>query len=97
YLENNITQGVEAEELAHETWEKANAFLETANSWSAVPTNIRATGFNERDDWPGYCISALDKGLADRDLIAVQHWARELAAATFWLEDLLRWRTFLFK
>src|SRR6185295_4965982 len=25
-----------------------------------------------------------------------KHWAVELSAATFWLEDLLRWRTFLY-
>jgi hypothetical protein len=97
YLENNITLGGDAEDLAHESAEKAIEFLEAANSWSALPSNIVPIGFTRRDDWPSYCLASLDTAVRDNDLVDVQKWSRELAAATFWLEDLLRWRAFLYK
>ena len=94
YLENNITLGVGAEESARESAEKASMFLDAANSWSELPTDIAPTGLTRQDDWPSYCLAAIDKAVREKDVVATKYWATELAAATFWLEDLLRWRAF---
>ncbi len=97
YLENNLTLAASAEELARESAEKASKFLDAANSWSAVPTDVTAIGFTRQDDWPSYCMVAIDKAIDEKDLAATKYWATELAAATFWLDDLMRWRHFLYE
>jgi hypothetical protein len=96
YLENNVARGAQAEELVRVAAEKASAFLDVANSWTIVPARLAPTGYNRRDDWLGYCLSSLDQAVGRGDAASVQHWAQELAAAAFWLEDLLRWRSFLY-
>jgi hypothetical protein len=97
YLENNIAVGDKAEEVARASAEKASLFLDAADSWSASPADVSAIGFTKQDDWPSYCLAALNKAIREQDLSATKYWAAELAAATFWLEDLLRWRSFLYK
>lgn len=97
YLENNVVLNIAAERIAHEAAEQSRHFLEEAKTWSVLPPEIVATGFNRQDDWPGYCLTALDKAVSEKNLDAVKHWSNEVAAAAFWLEDLLRWRGFLYR
>ena len=52
-------------------------------------------GFTRNTDWPGYCLTELDKAVGARDLEGVKHWSGELAAAAFSLDDLHRWLGFL--
>jgi hypothetical protein len=97
YLKNNIGRGAGAEELAQRSAAKAREFLEAADAWPGLPADVTSIGFTCRVSWPGYCMANLDTAVHDKDLDGVRHWARELAAATFWLEDLLRWRSFLYR
>jgi hypothetical protein len=97
YLENNIDRGSDAEDLAQRSAAKVKEFGTAADAWSTLPTDLTPIDFNRRDDWPSYCLASLDAAVRDKNLPEVRHWARELAAATFWLEDLLRWRHFLYK
>jgi hypothetical protein len=96
YLENNISRGIGAEELAQQTAARAREFLDAADAWPELPADLTSIDFAAcRDNWPSCCIASLDRAIRDKNLAEVRHWARELAAATFWLEDLHRWRNFL--
>ena len=95
FLENEQNVNRPAAELAHEFSEQARQFWETASNWTELPAKVAATGFNQTDDWPSYCLTQLDKGVANEDLSAVKHWAGELAQAAFSLDDLHRWLGFL--
>jgi hypothetical protein len=97
YLENNIDLNGPAEQVVHELTEKSAQFAEAANAWREIPTGVTSVGLSFNDDWLNYCATALDKAIAQRNLSGVKHWSAELAAAAFWLEDLLRWRGFLLK
>jgi hypothetical protein len=97
YLEYNLARGAEADELARRAAAKAKEFLGAADAWPGLPTNLIAIDCNGRDDWPSYCLASLDTAIRNKDLVEVRHWARELVAATFWLDDLLRWRGFLYR
>jgi hypothetical protein len=97
YLENNIDLNGPAEQVVHELTEKSAQFAEAANAWREIPTSVTSVGLSFNDDWLNYCATALDKAIAQRNLSGVKHWSAELAAAAFWLEDLLRWRGFLLK
>src|SRR6185369_10027618 len=63
--------------------------------WSALPHDLASPGFSHDADWPGYCMTALDRAIAAHDLAKVKHWAGELEAAAFSLDDLHRWLGFL--
>jgi hypothetical protein len=97
YLENNIGRGAGAEEMAQRSAAKAKDFLDAVDAWPSLPTEVTPIHFTRRGDWPSYCLASLDKAIGDGDLAEVRRWAREMAAATFWLEDLLRWRSFLYR
>jgi hypothetical protein len=97
YLENNLMLGEPAEESVHASVELANRFLEAASSWKELPADVTSLGLKSQNDWPSYCLTAIDRAIHEKDLAATKHWANELAAAAFGLEDLLRWRNFLYK
>jgi hypothetical protein len=95
YLENEAASNRSAEEIAHELSTEARHFRELMESWTALPTDLNPTGFSRDADWPGYCMTALDRAIASRDLPKAKHWAGELEAAAFSLDDLHHWLGFL--
>jgi hypothetical protein len=95
FLQNEATLNRPAAALAHELADKSRQFWELASTWSAVPGDLTAAGFESRGDWPSFCMAALDRAAAAKDLTAVQHWSGELATAAFSLDDLHRWLNFL--
>jgi hypothetical protein len=97
FLENNIARGVAADGLAQQAAAQAREFLATANTWTAVPAEVTAINFTGHDDWPSYCVTSLGLAIGRKDLAEARTWARELAAATLWMDDLLRWRSFLYQ
>jgi hypothetical protein len=97
YLENNITLGAPTEELTRELAERTLKLSEGADTWASIPAAFAPIEFTRRDNWPSYCFSELNAAVRMNNLAGVRHWARELAAASFWLDDLLRWRRFLYQ
>jgi hypothetical protein len=95
YLENELTSNTESGQFAIALSEKAQKFSEMAQTWESIPPEVTATGFSDSSDWPSYCLSALDRAVAAKDLEAVKHWSGEFASATFSLADLHRWLGFL--
>ncbi len=95
YLENEILLNRPAAELAHQLAEKARQFYETVAACTIWPEGLAPDGFSRDTDWPGYCLTKLDRAVAHKDLAALQRWAGELASATFSLDDLHRWLGFL--
>jgi hypothetical protein len=97
FLENNIDLNDRSQPVVHDLAEKSAQFLEAANSWKEVPADITSVGLTSNEDWLNYCVTALDKAIGERNIAGVKQWSAELAAAAFWLEDLLRWHSFLLK
>ncbi|MFZ1936960.1 MAG: hypothetical protein WCB27_12375 [Thermoguttaceae bacterium] len=95
YLENEAVLNRPAAELAHQLAEKARQFYATATACTAWPDDLVPIGFSYNTDWPGYCLTELDRAVKEKNLAAVQRWAGELAAAAFSLDDLHRWLGFL--
>ena len=95
FLQNEAALNRPAAALAHQLAEHTGELWELASSWTDVPADFSATGFELRDDWPSYCLAELDQAVAKKDLPAVKHWSGELAAAAFSLDDLHRWLDFL--
>lgn len=95
YLQNQTALNRPSLELAQAVEQMAAEFFECAGSWETFPRDLMPSGFNRETDWPSYCMSSLDRAIADRDLPRTQRWAGELAAATFGLADLHRWLGFL--
>jgi hypothetical protein len=95
YLQNESASNQTAIELAHDLAQQALQFSETANSWTSFPADLSSAGFKRNTDWPSYCLAALDRAVARKDLKETQHWAAEFAEATFSLEDLHAWLGFL--
>ncbi|HEX3357398.1 MAG TPA: hypothetical protein VHS31_10545, partial [Tepidisphaeraceae bacterium] len=95
YLQNESATNKEAAENAHELVQEAMRFSESANGWTSFPGDLTPAGFKQNTDWPSYCMAALDHAVATKDLKGTQHWADELAVATFSLEDLHAWLGFL--
>jgi hypothetical protein len=81
--------------VAHELAEKAQQLSDLASAWTEIPSDLTPAGFDAHDDWPSYCMAALDRAVAAKDLPALKHWSGELAAAAFSLDDLHRWLDFL--
>ena len=64
-------------------------------SGASLPDGLTSLAYQPRTYWAGHGASQLDEALARRDLAAAQHWADELASATFALADLHRWLDYL--
>ena len=95
FLQNEVSLNRPAAEMAHDAAEKAERFWELTQTWTALPDDLASAGFESHDDWPSYCLAALDHAVAAKDLPAVKRWSGELAAAMFSLDDLHRWLEFL--
>ncbi len=95
YLENQVALNRSAADLAHQLAERARQFHTAAAAWTAWPDGLVPVGFSSDTDWPGYCLTELDRAVTRKELGAVQRWAGELASATFSLDDLHRWLGFL--
>jgi hypothetical protein len=95
YLANEAASNRVAAQAAHDLSEASVKFLETVNAWNSLPADLKPIEFNHVEDWPSYCMTALDRAVAARDFAAARRWAGELAAATFSLDDLHRWLAFL--
>jgi hypothetical protein len=95
FLENTTASNRPAAGLAHQLAEKAQLFAQVAESWTTWPADVATVGFKREDDWPSFCMAALDRAVAAKDLEATKRWAGELAAVTFALDDLHCWLGFL--
>ena len=95
YLENEALLNRQAAEAARQLAAEARRFYETVAACTDWPQGLAAVGFSAESDWPGYCLTELDRAVGRKDLAAVQRWAGELATATFSLDDLHRWLGFL--
>jgi hypothetical protein len=95
WFENESAENEHAGKLAHELAEKARLFYDAINQLDDFPSDLVPVKFTEDEQWPGYCMTALDKAVAAKDFNGVKHWAGELASAAFSLDDLHRWLGFL--
>src|SRR5262249_26322586 len=95
FLENRRTLNTPAAQNAHELAEHARQFWEQCSHWTELPADLHSVNTPPAHDWITYCLSRLNHAVADRNLAAAKSWSGELAAATFSLEDLHRWLTFL--
>jgi hypothetical protein len=95
WFENEAAENEYAGRLAHELAEKAHLFYQAVSQLQEFPADLDPVEFIEDEQWPGYCMAALDKAVAAKDLNEVKHWAGELASAAFSLDDLHRWLGFL--
>src|SRR2546423_10878224 len=91
YLENESALNQPAAARAHELAEATRSFAQEIDGWSSVPGDISSAGYSRRDNWLSYCMSALDQAIATKDAGSAKHWASELAAACFSLDDLHQW------
>jgi hypothetical protein len=95
YLENEIVLNRLAADVAHQLAEKTRQFYKTVTACTVWPNGLAPVGFSSDTDWPGYCLTRLDRAVTQKDLPSLQRWAGELASATFSLDDLHRWLGFL--
>jgi hypothetical protein len=95
YLQNESASNAQALKIAHELAEQSMAFYETACSWSVCPSDLAPVEYTRDNEWPSYCMAALDRAVRAHDLAQVRHSSGELAEAAMSLEDLHRWLGFL--
>jgi hypothetical protein len=95
YFENEAAMNGPSAARAHELAEKARQFYEAVSELQEFPADLDPVEFIEDEQWPGYCMAALDKAVAAKDLNEVKRWAGELASAAFSLDDLHCWLGFL--
>lgn len=95
FLENRDTMNAPAFEKAKQLAEHTRQFWQQTLQWREVPPTLRAVSCPAPRDWISYCFSKMNHALAAKDLVGTQRWAGELASATYSLEDLHRWLTFL--
>ena len=90
-LQNEVVLNRPGLDLSHRLAERTRELAEAADAWTTWPVGLEPEGFDHTDNWPGYCLTALDRAVAAKDLGATRHWAGELASAAMSLEDLHRW------
>jgi hypothetical protein len=95
FLQNESASNQLASALADRLAERTLTFWNATNSWTEVPDNTVFVGGTGKDNWPEYCLTALNDAVGARDLEQTRRWAGELAAAALWLDDLHRWLGFL--
>ena len=85
YLENELASNGPAANLAPKLAEKAQQFSSTAAAWTAWPEGLAPIDFSRNTDWPGYCLTEMDRAAARRI------WRRCSAGRASWQRQLSPW------